>query len=147
MNEFFINVPGSLIEIKETSMAWHFRNIPSAQGIRLSEELKEKLLGLCNDHDLRILNGKKTIEVINRTINKGTAVRHLVSNNAYDYVMAFGDDITDEDMFTMLSRHGYKSTVKIGEGETTARYYLKNYLAVRRFLKLLLGWFSAENTT
>lgn len=57
-----------------------------------------------------------------------------------DFVLAAGDDETDETVFAALPPDAY--TVKVGRGKTLAKYYLPNYRAVREVLRLLLAAWS-----
>jgi trehalose-6-phosphatase len=52
-----------------------------------------------------------------------------------DFVLAIGDDWTDEDLFRALPPTAY--SVRVGLANTAARYYLNNHTAVRRVLREL----------
>jgi trehalose 6-phosphate synthase/phosphatase len=47
----------------------------------------------------------------------------------YDFIMAIGDDFTDEDMFKALPKRAF--TIKVGLGKTRARYRVTNTKAVQ----------------
>ena len=47
-----------------------------------------------------------------------------------DFILAIGDDWTDEDLFRALPPTAY--SVRVGLANTAARYYLGNHTAVRR---------------
>ena len=51
---------------------------------------------------LQILQGNKVIEIKSPDCNKGSEVGRLLANRRYDFVIAMGDDTTDEDMFQAL---------------------------------------------
>ncbi len=42
------------------------------------------------------------VEVRSAGVNKGTAAMHFVSRGDYDFILAVGDDWTDEDLFKIL---------------------------------------------
>jgi trehalose 6-phosphate synthase/phosphatase len=46
-----------------------------------------------------VLAGNKIIEVRTKGIDKGYVVRKLLKENNFDFILACGDDSTDEDMF------------------------------------------------
>jgi trehalose 6-phosphate synthase/phosphatase len=75
------------------------------------------------------MHGKKVIEVRPRGINKGQAAHNLLMRDTYDFVLAVGDDWTDEDLFKALPEGAY--SVKIGYGTTNARFFLDSPQACR----------------
>jgi trehalose 6-phosphate synthase/phosphatase len=52
-----------------------------------------------------------------------------------DFILAIGDDWTDEDLFRALPANAY--SVRVGLANTAARYYLGSHTAVRRVLREL----------
>jgi trehalose 6-phosphate synthase/phosphatase len=84
---------------------------------------------------LQILPGDKVVEVKNMEINKGRAALTLLENEPYNFIMALGDDHTDEDIFKALPDSAV--TIKVGGNNSAAKYYLRNPLEVRRLLRLL----------
>ena len=54
----------------------------------------------------------------------------------HDFVIAFGDDKTDEDLCEMLTGENEYS-VKVGKGNTSANYRLESVEEVLGFLKEL----------
>ncbi|MDB5153717.1 MAG: bifunctional alpha,alpha-trehalose-phosphate synthase (UDP-forming)/trehalose-phosphatase, partial [Mucilaginibacter sp.] len=59
----------------------------------------------------------------------------LIDNNNYDFIMAFGDDYTDEDIFKALPESAV--TIKIGSNLSAAKFYLRTPGEARRLLKNL----------
>ncbi len=103
--EFYMDrTPGSFIEEKEYSLVWHFRNSdPELASIR-ARELKESILSLTSNLGLGALEGNKVIEIKNAGINKGLAATKWIAKNTYDFILAAGDDWTDEDIFNVLPK-------------------------------------------
>jgi trehalose 6-phosphate synthase/phosphatase len=122
------------IEEKSFSLAWHFRNVEHQTGKANSQELINVLQPIVTKHDLRILNGKKVVEIISKFVSKGFATRYLTEKYRYDFILSIGDDTTDEDMFKVLNGLDYAFTIKTGRGKTYAKYKLDN---IRQVLKLL----------
>jgi trehalose 6-phosphate synthase/phosphatase len=134
--EFFVDrTPASFIEEKSFSLAWHYRKADTELGPLRAIELKETLLGLTANLNLVILEGNKVIEVKNGGVNKGRATLFWTSNRTWDFIMAIGDDWTDEDLFEAIPKGGY--SIKVGLGITKAKYYLHNHIEVREFLRSL----------
>jgi len=126
-------LPGSFIEEKEFSLVWHYRSAdPELASVR-AKEFTDDLISLTANIDLQILQGSKVVEIRNSGINKGVAAAHLLSKNEYDFVLAIGDDWTDEDLFKILPQEAY--SLKVGIGSSYARYNLKNYKEVIKLLQ------------
>jgi trehalose-6-phosphatase len=69
-------------------------------------------------------------------MNKGAAVRRILEEKRYDLVLVAGDDQTDESMFRLDVPN--LVTVRVGHGETRARYQLATPAAFRKFLSDVL---------
>lgn len=110
--------PGADIEDKSFALVWHYRNTPTELAYDRTTNLRHELSRLLEGTDIGIYTGNKIIEVKPRGINKGAAVEKLVNKEAGAFVLAAGDDYTDEDMFTVLPEDGV--SIKVGKGETKA---------------------------
>jgi trehalose 6-phosphate synthase/phosphatase len=130
--------PGSYIEEKSFSVAWHYRSSESGQGYSFSRELITMLKNISQSNDTRILDGNKVVEIITNDTGKGNAVQRLIEQKKYDFVLSIGDDATDEEMFEFLLQYSYAVTVKVGEGSTFAKFKFNNINEVILLLKLLL---------
>jgi trehalose 6-phosphate synthase/phosphatase len=129
--------PGSFIEEKNHTLAWHYRNVNPELGFVRSRELLDNLHHMLRNSQLHIIDGNKVIEVRMAGVDKGTVARKFLEEDQYDFIMAVGDDKTDEDMFRALADRAI--TIKIGKGHTIARYSLANYTEVIRLLNKLLN--------
>jgi trehalose 6-phosphate synthase/phosphatase len=125
-------VSGAFVEEKEFSLVWHYRNADPDQGRVAARELTDHLVAFTANIDLQVLRGNKAIEIRNAGINKGTAVRRWLSNSDFDFIMAIGDDLTDEDMFAVLPQRAY--SFRVGATPTRARFRLNNAGEVLQFL-------------
>jgi trehalose 6-phosphate synthase/phosphatase len=65
-------------------------------------------------------------------------VKKLFEEMSYDFVLSIGDDATDEEMFEFLLNFSNAVTIKVGEGNTYARYKFNSIKEVVILLKLLL---------
>ncbi len=124
--------PGSFIEEKDYSIVWHYRNIDKALGEKRIREFRDTLLYLTANLDLQVLEGNKVVEIKNAGVNKGKAALHWINEKPWDFIMAIGDDNTDEDTFKALPEHGF--SIKVGLGQTVANY---NLLGVKKVRELL----------
>lgn len=128
-------LPGALLEEKEFSLAWHYRRADPEQGIQRAKELLDALAEFTRNIDVQVLDGNKVIEVRNAGTTKGTAAAEWLANRNPDFILALGDDWTDEDLFRALP--GTAFSVHVGVGGTAARYHLNSHAAVRRLLREL----------
>jgi trehalose 6-phosphate synthase/phosphatase len=132
LERFTERTPGASIEEKEFGFVWHYRNVvPELAHARITS-LKHELNQATAQSDLAIYNGRKIVEIKPSSINKGTAALELLAMNPSDFVIAIGDDYTDEAMFEVLPEEAY--AIKVGLGKTYANYQVTN---VSQVLKLL----------
>lgn len=128
--------PGSFVEEKEFSLAWHYRNSdPGLAGMR-AIELREDLILRTKNLNLNLLEGHKVFEIKNSEINKGIAVQRWMKSQMYDFVFAAGDDLTDEDIFSVLSPDAY--TIKVGPNPSLALFSVRSVDQVRELLKRIV---------
>jgi len=127
--------PGSFIEEKTYSLVWHYRKAEAGLGELRANELMNTLRFLTTDKGLQLLPGDKVVEVKNIEINKGKAALGLVEQSDYDFIMALGDDFTDEDLFKALPDSAV--TIKVGTGASLAKFYVRNPTEVRGLLASL----------
>ncbi|MCW3786015.1 bifunctional alpha,alpha-trehalose-phosphate synthase (UDP-forming)/trehalose-phosphatase [Plebeiibacterium sediminum] len=133
MEHFVDRTPGSFIEEKNYSLVWHYRKAEPDQGELRANELKDELNTHLSNHNLEIMEGNKVIEVKSGGINKGVAALKFLNNEPYDYIMAIGDDWTDEFMFRELPEDAI--TIKVGMKHTKAAYKVESVDAVRSLLQ------------
>ncbi|TYP71665.1 bifunctional alpha,alpha-trehalose-phosphate synthase (UDP-forming)/trehalose-phosphatase [Aquimarina intermedia] len=133
LESFTDRTPGSLIERKNYSLAWHFRNVDPELGKNRSNELKITIQQLIANHNLEILEGDKVLEIKVSGVNKGKSASKMLVDDSYDFIFAIGDDWTDEYMFKELPETAH--TVKVGLKKTVAQYYVDDTEQVHALLK------------
>ncbi|MBC7708055.1 bifunctional alpha,alpha-trehalose-phosphate synthase (UDP-forming)/trehalose-phosphatase [Polaromonas sp.] len=126
--------PLARVEEKPHSLVWHYRQSPPYYAQKNVVILKRVLKPILKTFNLATFQGNKILEIKDPSINKGAAVKRWL-NKDYSFVLAIGDDYTDEDMFTTLPATSY--TIKARSGRTAARYRLQNDKAVVEFLRVL----------
>ncbi len=114
----------SFIEEKEFSIVWHYRNASLEQGKLRAAELVGELNEYAYKRHLQVAMGNKIVEVKANGIDKGIAIKKILNNNDFDFIMAVGDDYTDEDMFKVLLEVKNSYTIKVGNEASFARYNL-----------------------
>jgi trehalose 6-phosphate synthase/phosphatase len=131
--EFYVDrTPRSFIETKNYSLVWHYRNADPDLGNQRSWELKDELKALVTNLNLEIMDGDKVIEIKNSGVNKGRAAMIKIGDIEYDFIMAIGDDWTDEYTFDVLPESAF--TIKVGTKTTKANYYVEGVEDVRVIL-------------
>lgn len=135
LHAFTRATPGAMIEEKSFSLAWHYRNCDARLARRRVAEIRKALEQRVQQEGLQLLGGDKVLEIRNPTINKGSATTALLEHEKFDFILAIGDDTTDEDMFRVLPPGSV--TIKVGTNRTSASYYLRHYARVRRLLERL----------
>jgi trehalose 6-phosphate synthase/phosphatase len=128
--------PGSRIEIKKTSVVWHFRGCDKWLAELRQKQLIHTLMTPCARQNLQIMRGNKVIEVKPVGVDKGIEAKRLMDADTYDFVMAMGDDITDEDMFRAMPDNAI--TIKVGSISDYARFSLMQLDTVK-FLNSLMA--------
>ena len=136
LDEFTARTPGSMIEAKSASIAWHYRGAQREFGLRQAHELRMLLGDALSNQPLEVLEGKKVIEVRLRGVSKAVVAQNVERTSIPGAaVVAIGDDRTDEDLFRALPASSI--TVAVGRGSTCARFDVEDYRAVRSLLRLL----------
>lgn len=125
--------PGSFVEEKEYSLAWHYRNADPGLAVIRAIELREDLILRTKNLNLNLLEGHKVLEIKNADINKGIAVQRWMKTGEYDFIFAAGDDRTDEDIFSVLSPDAY--TIKVGPNPSLAQFSVRSVEQMRELLK------------
>ena len=128
--------PGSFIENKEFSLAWHYRRVDKELGAKRVREFKDVLVYLTANLDLQILDGNKVVEVKNAGVSKGKATIEWLNIQDWEFIFAIGDDHTDEDIFKVLPADAY--AVKVGDHPSIANYRISSVEQVRKLLELLV---------
>jgi trehalose 6-phosphate synthase/phosphatase len=147
MAEFVGETPGSHVEEKTSSLVWHYREASDAASgaaaavaaVARLEELRRRDSCL---EVVRIAHGHKIVEVSCSSVSKGLAVQGFCEEShlrgqPFAAVLAVGDDTTDEFMFGAVPQDAL--TVKVGPGDTSARFRLSSPKEVRRLLKQIVA--------
>lgn len=125
VNYFVERTPNSQLEIKETSLCFHYRQSDLTIQERQKNLLRKALTLVFKDYkELEVKEGKCVLEIKPSGKNKGDVIS-LVKDD-YEFVFCAGDDVTDEDMFLegMLKDSFY--SVLVGERESYAKFKVKD---------------------
>ncbi|GAY19170.1 trehalose-phosphatase [Mycobacterium sp. shizuoka-1] len=124
--------PGATVEIKPVSVAFHVRNAAPEH----AQQALDAALDAVRDWDIHVTEGKAVREFAVIDTDKGVAIELLRERSAASAVVYFGDDVTDEKAFSRLTDDDIG--VKVGQGQTLARYRVETPDDVAAALRLLL---------
>ncbi len=125
--------PGSLVEQKTVSIAWHYRMADPEFGATQANELRLHLMELLSNLPVEVVAGSKVIEVRPHGVNKGAIVPPLLAEMPPGTaILALGNDPTDEDLFAALPPDAI--AVHVGSQPTRAQIRVPNVAAARRLL-------------
>lgn len=133
LESFADRTPSALIEEKDFALVWHYREVLPELAYVREQELKNELKQLTADNHIGIFEGNKILEIKPTNLQKGVVVQKYLRESDWDFIVAIGDDYTDEDMFNVLSEPAY--TINVGSGATEAGYQVKSVKDVRDLLK------------
>ena len=114
--------PGAGLEHKPAAVVLHTRRMADESAARDAEAAALEVTA--RHTGLHVLHGKHVVEVSVVRADKGTALVALRDEVGAEAVAYFGDDVTDEDAFRALGPDDV--TVKVGEGETAARFRVEH---------------------
>lgn len=136
LQQMIHKTPGSMLEIKRTALVWHYRNVNHWLSTVRERQLLDLLKLPCARQGLQIMRGNKIVEIKSPLYTKGGVVKRLLRQEQFDFMMAVGDDTTDEDMFMAMPSRAV--TIKVGNLSENARYNLYNQSQTLPFLRALL---------
>lgn len=128
--------PRSQMEQKDAALVWHYRKVDVWLAELRAQQLINALIGPCSRLNLQIVPGNKIVEIKPPDYNKGSEVLRRLQQQEYDFVLAIGDDTTDEDMFRALPPDGV--SIKVGSFSPAAKYRIPLQSAVIPFLENLI---------
>jgi trehalose 6-phosphate synthase/phosphatase len=135
MQDYVQRAPGSFTEEKTSTLGWHYRTVEPRLASKLAPGLLSQLREIAPGLGLSILNGDRVIEAKPGNFSKGTVTRYWLGQQNWDFTLAAGDDVTDEDLFAAMPPSAH--TVKIGPGATNAQTRLPDPSAMLKLLDSL----------
>jgi trehalose 6-phosphate synthase/phosphatase len=130
-------LPGALLGEKDYSLAWHYRRADPDQASVRAKELLDDLADYTRNVDVQVLEGNKVVELRVSGANKGAAATQWLEGQTPEFILAVGDDWTDEDLFRALPPEAV--SVRVGLANTAAHYYVDGHMAVRHALRELIN--------
>jgi trehalose 6-phosphate phosphatase len=128
---------GLVFENKGMTLALHYRQAPQLH-VLAEGEMRRLAAALGEDFELQA--GKFVFELKPSGKDKGSAIAEFMAEAPFAgrVPVILGDDLTDEYGFEVVNRLDGHS-IKVGQGETRARWRLADSAAVRRWLAAYLA--------
>jgi trehalose 6-phosphate synthase/phosphatase len=134
LNLYAKRIPGSFVEEKDFSLVWHYRKADPDSAWFAGKQLLDALARPIANLGIRVLAGNKAIEVRTMSTNKGMFYNQYLASKEEKFILAAGDDWTDEDLFAVLPSSAY--SIKVGLEVSKARFNVTS----TRELRTLLNW-------
>ena len=134
--------PGTFVEEKNFSLVWHYRRADPEFGYVRCQELRNTLLNLTENLGVGVYEGSKILEIRSLGVNKGRAAEVWMAREKWDFLLAAGDDYTDEEMFGVMPESA--CSVKVGYSISKAKFNVDGYDDIRSLLKEFAGERDAE---
>lgn len=145
LSQMTTSMPGIYLENKGVAWAVHYRQAPE-----YAESVMECVASMVERYpSLTLQPGKCVVEIKPAASDKGSAISAFMSESPFcgRTPVFLGDDLTDERGFLVVNAMQGIS-VKIGEGDTEARYRLQDIRMVREWLiQLVSSLHQPENTS
>lgn len=122
---------GLRAEVKASCVALHYRHAPQLQALA-----QQVMQHAADSHPgLSLLSGKLVFEIKPFHVSKGRAIEDFMQLPPFAgrHPVFVGDDVTDEAGFAAVQALG-GTAIKVGPGDTLARYRCSNPTAVRHWL-------------
>lgn len=137
------SIEGILVENKEFTASVHYRLV-SEESVPKVEQIVKKVVGPHEqDRVVRLNRGKKVFEVKpDLDWDKGKAVSLLIEKADIDEEATpiyLGDDVTDEDAFSVLEDNGIGILVSDREKESAAKFRLRGVEEVKLLFDKLVN--------
>lgn len=136
MKVYVDRLPGSFIEEKDFSLVWHYRQADPEQGPVIAKEFMDDMFHFTANIDVQILQGHKVVEVRSSGIDKGRGGKYFAEQRDYDFILALGDDWTDEDLFKALPESAH--TLRVGMVQSFAKFNLRDPREVNDLIDQLI---------
>jgi len=137
LSEVVARHPGLLLEDKGLSLALHYRTSPALASFahQVMRTVQAEI-----GPDYTVLTGKRIVEIKPGGKDKGQAVDEFMAEEPFTgrLPVFVGDDTTDEYGFAVVNSLGGHS-IKVGRGQSIARWRLADVASVREWLALGVG--------
>ncbi len=138
LREVAARFPGAHVESKPSGAAFHYRRVDRL----LVDSAARSAISAGTPLAVRVVHGKRVVEFSTSDADKGSALRRLRQQTSPSVTVFIGDDVTDEDAFSVLGPSDL--AVAVGGHDSKARWRLDSQRDVAPFLEQLAAQRSAR---
>jgi len=132
---------GAFLEIKPVSASVHTRRMTDRVAAARLREATVAGPGAVAGRTVKV--GKEVVEIAVVAADKGVALRRRADEVGADAIVYLGDDVTDEDAFTVLGPDDVG--IKVGDGPSVAGYRVLDSTAVLEVLDHLVNELASDD--
>ncbi len=140
LRDFTEQAPGSCLEVKESSVTWHFQDTDPDFGLTQAKHLYLLFKQMLGMQQVRVTMAtvSKYLVIHPVKINKGKAISYILDQDTrgFDLIFGIGDESTDEDMWDVL-QGSHCFTCTVGKKTSKAQFYVKSCADVLPMLQAL----------
>lgn len=136
MQRYALRTAGAEVTKKQFGAVWHYKSVSPELAYVRSNELKRELNDATDGTDFVVHSGRKIIEVKPAFLNKSVIAKDFTDKYPSDFILAAGDDATDDDLFGALPAHAH--TIKIGTNNSYAKHQLGSSAKLVDLLRLIV---------
>jgi trehalose 6-phosphate synthase/phosphatase len=126
--------PGTFVEEKESAVTFHYRTAVDVSENDLIHSIREGFGKFVEQNaGLELLAGNKVAEIKSVNCNKGLTARRIIDSGDFDFILAAGDDASDEQLFAGMPAGAV--TIKVGNDATQAGYFIDDRNELIRLLE------------
>ncbi|KAL8229037.1 hypothetical protein R6Q57_013937 [Mikania cordata] len=141
---------GSMIEMKDASMAWCYEDADPDFGSCQAKELLDHLESVLSNEPVTVKRGQSCVEIKPQGVSKGLVVKRMLATMQQrgmtpDFVLCIGDDRSDEDMFEVITTSAASDkciapnaevfACTVGNKPSKAKYYLDDTVEIARMMQ------------
>jgi len=136
---------GDYLEIKPVSLAVHFRGVKKNKVVELKDKIGDNWSRLETEYELTYSSFDGGLELKIPGNNKGNVVENVLKRYSRSTPAAYlGDDLTDEDAFSVLPENALGVLVRSEPKETAAKVRIKPPDELYEFLD---RWIEVDSTS
>lgn len=138
LQQFSAQHEGLVLELKSSGMSLHYRQAPD-----MEDACRQMVAGILDAScaPLRLIDGKKVLELTAGKHNKGEAIRQILTSKRFAgrRPIFIGDDVTDEDGFRVVNELGGLSIVVGDVPDSAAHTSISDVAGVHAMLGQLVA--------
>ena len=137
LDDFARRTPGSLVEEKVGSLAWHYRMAETEFGTLQARDLRAHLAVNLGNAPLEVVAGPKVVEVRLYSSHRGLAVKRAIQESGdFELFVTIGSDAMDEELLLNLPENGVG--IRVNSKREHEGLHLADWQSVRRVLSTLV---------